>query len=272
MTDPERQLVTMLRNTAPKYHLFERFRDFVAIAAYTYSNVVDHVNRERREAAYLEIAKRYTREELTQFARGIAYIVEALDSGLDDFLGRVYMSLDLGNEWAGQFFTPYSVSKLMALINIGRAPEIIAQEGFITVSDPCIGAGSMVIAMADALQTSGINYQQCMHAIGVDVDIIAVHMAYIQATILNIPAIIYHGNSLTLETWSEWRTFGHVAGFWDSKLARKKKETQLRPHESPETNPAVMPIVLTPVNETIVRLTHRATATSESGEQIGFEF
>ena len=35
-----------------------------------------------------------------------------------DFLGELFMALDMGNEWRGQFFTPYSVCSLMAAITL----------------------------------------------------------------------------------------------------------------------------------------------------------
>ena len=78
----------------------------------------------------------------------------------------------------------------------------------------------MVIAAAHALQDQGINYQQCMHVVACDIDIVAVHMSYIQLSLLHIPAVVYHSNSLSLEVWSEWKTPAHVLGFWDDKLNR----------------------------------------------------
>nr|WP_277990856.1 N-6 DNA methylase [Chromobacterium haemolyticum] len=131
------------------------------------------------------------------------------------------MNLELGDSWKGQFFTPYEVSYLMAAINMGdRAPVEIEKKGFITLCDPCVGGGAMVIAAAHALQDAKINYQQHMHAVAVDIDIVAVQMAYVQLSLLHIPAVVYHGNSLTVETWSTWRTPAHVLGFWDVKLRR----------------------------------------------------
>jgi len=42
----------------------------------------------------------------------------------------------------------------------------------------------------------------------------------IRQTPVHIPAIIVHGDTLRLQNYSVWRTFAHVMGFWDSKLAR----------------------------------------------------
>ena len=57
------------------------------------------------------------------------------------------------------------------------------------------------IATAQALRDEGINYQQAMHATCIDIDATAVHMAYVQLTLLHIPVIVIHGNALSLEQW-----------------------------------------------------------------------
>lgn len=59
-------------------------------------------------------------------------------------------------------------------------------------------------------------------------------MAYVQLSLLHIPAVVYHGNSLTVETWSTWRTPAHVLGFWDVRLRRAGDAATL-------TVPAVQP-------------------------------
>jgi hypothetical protein len=81
----------------------------------------------------------------------------------------------------------------------------------------------MVIALAQELKAQGINYQQCLHVTAIDVDLLAVYMAYIHCTLLHIPAIILHGETLRATTYSVWRTFAHVMGFWDGKLARDSR-------------------------------------------------
>src|SRR5690606_31957302 len=98
--------------------------------------------------------------------------------------------------------------------------EKIRQRGFVTVSEPACGAGAMIIAMAFALRERGANYQQHMHVTAIDVDSRAVHMAYLQFSLLGIPALIIEGNALTLEERDHWYTPLHVLGMWDTKLRR----------------------------------------------------
>lgn len=47
-------------------------------------------------------------------------------------------------------------------------------------------------------------------------------MAYIQCALFHIPAIIVHGNSLTVEEWDHWATPAHVLGFWDHRLRKAR--------------------------------------------------
>lgn len=230
------ELVKLLRAVAQRHGLWQVFRDFVAMSALALSNAVDRRQFDGREAEYLEIVGRYSRDEAHELAHGLAYVVMALEVGHRDFLGSLFMSLELGDAWRGQFFTPYEVSFLMASMLMGDVQPEIERKGFVTVNDPCIGGGAMVIAAAHALQKAGFNYQTQMHAVAADIDIVAVHMAYVQLSLLHIPAVIYHANSLSMEVRSVWRTPAHVLGFWDSKLRNAGASAELV-HRAPAPEP-----------------------------------
>jgi len=215
------ELAKILRELAYRHGLWQVFRDFVAMSSIAMSNAVDKSQFETREAEYMKVVARYTKDEANLIAKGLGYVVMGLETGMQDFLGSLFMSLELGDSWKGQFFTPYEISYLMASITVGdRASAEIERKGFISVCDPCVGGGAMVIAAAHALQDAKINYQQHMHVVAVDIDLTAVHMAYVQLSLRHIPAVVYHGNSLSGETWSAWYTPAHVLGFWRSKLRR----------------------------------------------------
>ncbi len=215
------ELGKVLRSLACRHGLWQVFRDFVAMAAIAMSNAVDKNHFTEREADYMKIVGRYTKEEANELAGGLAHVVFGLENGMCDFMGSLFMGLELGDSWKGQFFTPYEICRLMSMVNLDDNAKLkIDRTGFLTVCDPCVGAGAMIIAAAHALHDAGINYQRHMHAVAIDIDIVAVHMAYIQFSLLHIPAVIYHGNSLSNEVWSVWHTPAHVLGFWDSKLRR----------------------------------------------------
>jgi hypothetical protein len=89
----------------------------------------------------------------------------------------------------------------------------------------------MIIAMAEELTARQVNYQQRMHVVAQDLDLKACHMAYVQFSLLHIPAIVIHGNSLMLEERSHWRTPAHVMGAWDWKLRRPSQPKPEKPLE-----------------------------------------
>lgn len=69
-----------------------------------------------------------------------------------DILGPLYMELAShgGRQALGQFFTPWPVAQMMALISVGTAPE--RDDGsLITTIDPACGSGVMMLAAANAI-------------------------------------------------------------------------------------------------------------------------
>jgi hypothetical protein len=64
------------------------------------SNAVDHRWKADREKTYLEIVKRYDKEERMVFPELAADVVNAFEADRNqDFLGSVYMELGLGDHW-----------------------------------------------------------------------------------------------------------------------------------------------------------------------------
>lgn len=231
-----KKITSLMRENARRHRLHEVFSDFCELAALAISNSVDLRQFEAREARYLEIIKRYERAEVERFRQMLALLVDWLACGFADCMGELFTSLELGDHWKGQFFTPYSVASLMAGITLGDVKEQVQRNGFVSISEPACGAGAMVIACADAIASQGVNYQQAMHVTAVDVDSTAAHMAYLQLSLLHIPAIVVQGNSLTLETRAHWVTPAHVLGGWDRRLrARSAADEAARviAHEVP---------------------------------------
>ncbi|WP_249189043.1 N-6 DNA methylase [Burkholderia cenocepacia] len=217
--DPHQaELVKLLKQFGYAHQINTVFADFVEISAIALSNSVDKPQFEPRERRYLEIVGKYKPEELQLFARMFAELTLSFEhrlgvddnlppgalpcpGNLTDVLGETYMMLDIGNDRAGQFFTPYSISRLMAGITIGGRSDAIEQDGFMRMQEPACGAGGMVIATADALLSVGENYQQTLHATCIDIDARCVHMTYLQLSMMHVPAIVVHGNALTREVW-----------------------------------------------------------------------
>jgi type I restriction-modification system DNA methylase subunit len=226
-----------IRQLSYRQHLFTTFRHFVELSAIAFSNVADPINKAAREEQYLRIAKQYKPEEFQKFPELLGMLVGCLEQESTDVLGVLYHRLELHNEQSGQFFTPYPVCQAMAKMLVHDAKLLVEEQEFIRAHEPCVGSGAMVIALAQALREEGINYQQCLHVTAVDIDLLAVHMAYVHCTLLHIPAIIVHGDTLRLKTYSVWRTPAHVMGFWDVKLARDPRRLASPAPEPPKQLP-----------------------------------
>lgn len=164
---------------------------------------------------------RYSDAEFSELAGLFAIVVEALSQKPYDFLGSVFMQLELGDGYKGQYFTPSHVADLMAKVTLQNCHDILAQKGFITISEPTCGSGVMVIGCVNTLIEMGFNPQQCLWAHCQDIDFTAAMMCYIQLSLLHIPARITIGNTLTDKTQFELYTLAHLMGNWFNKLEQK---------------------------------------------------
>lgn len=204
-----------------RHDLYNVFSDCIEAMAIAMSNAVDLHQREQREARYMAIVGKYERDVIETFPRILAELAMALEETRGDVMGAVFGALELHNTARGQFFTPDSVCRLMAEINVGSAEELkatVAETGFVTIMEPAVGAGAMVIHLVEAMLERGVNYQQHAHVVAVDVDPRAVHMAYVQFSLLHIPAVLIIGNSITLEEREHWYTPAHILGGWTHRL------------------------------------------------------
>lgn len=223
-----KNLVRLLKENSNRHHLWDVFADFCEMGALAMSNSVDLAHRNERENRYLSIIKKYEPNEVHRFPQMLAELTMTMVYGPDDVLGRVFGELELGNSARGQFFTPYPVCQMIASQLIGDGKDLherLQERGFITVSEPACGAGAMPIAFAEALTNKGVNFQRNLHIIAQDLDSRAAHMAYLQLSILHIPAIIILGNTLTMEERELWYTPAHILGGWNYKLVNIQELT-----------------------------------------------
>lgn len=234
-------MVKLLRENATRADLWTVWSDFVELAALAIANAVDRQQFAPREARYMAIIGRYSKEQAVRFSQALGALTMAMEcAGFGDLLGATFMELELGSKWAGQFFTPYPVCQLMAGINMAGMADKIKAQGFVTCCDPAVGAGALPIAFAEAMHLAGHNYQQCLHVTAQDVDSRAAHMAYIQLSLLHVPAVVIVGNSLAGEVRERWFTPAHVMGGWSRRLA-SAHEKHSSAHSIRRTGPAAEP-------------------------------
>ena len=208
-----RNIIKMIEEIGRRHHRWQVFSDFVESAAICISNTVDLANFVEREKRFEDIKSKYEKAEHDRFPEMFSELVLAMEDETHDALGMLFHELELHNKYVGQFFTPYSLCKMIATLTTEELPP----SGYVSVLEPACGAGAMLIAKAMALLEAGINPQKHMHATAVDIDQKCVHMTYVQLSLLGIPAIVIHGNTITLEEWHHWRTPMHILGLWDTR-------------------------------------------------------
>lgn len=136
------EFIQLFNQTARYHSRVEVFRDFIHVAAISLENSVKQCPE--LEQIYFKVIARYERADLDAFAKLLGLCVNALDHQATDFLGAVFMSLELGEGAWGQFFTPFHISQLMANLIIGDCSPIIEQNGYISVSEPTCGKRYML--------------------------------------------------------------------------------------------------------------------------------
>lgn len=182
---------------------YDVFQDFLTLATLSFHNVI--AKDEKVEKEYLDIIGRYKNKK--QFAELLVITTLALEEKPHDFLGDIFMSAGFGNVRGGQFFTPYHLSKMMSEITIGNNfKEQIEKDGYVTLSEPCCGAGGMIIAASEVMKEKGFNPQTQMRFTGIDIDLKCCQMAFIQTSLLGLRGEIYHGNTISMEMWKKFIT------------------------------------------------------------------
>lgn len=198
----EKEFLDIFSSLCYSRNAWQVWTDLISVMACSLSNATDRTPKryEQREKEYKQCIERLGSVEVP--AKLMAIVVMALDKNPEqDFLGKIFMNLNLGNHWKGQFFTPYSVCKLMAEITIGtEEEEKLKQRGYIAISDPACGAGATLIAAANVFRARKINYQTQVLFVAQDIDRIAGLMCYIQLSLLGCPGYIVIANTLTNPT------------------------------------------------------------------------
>ena len=195
--DARRQFVAVFMDTARNLRRWEVFSDFITLAASELD--MARIRTPENIECSREICAKYSEIDISNLHALFGLMVCALEAKFHDFLGAIFMELELGDDRNGQHFTPYNVQTLMAKLLMPDVDETIRREGFVTVSDPASGAAGMIVAYAEYLLEAGYNPSEQMFGSCIDIDPIAADMAFIQLSLLGIPAEVVTGNTLTMQ-------------------------------------------------------------------------
>jgi len=63
----------------------------------------------------------------TNFGKAAGLLLESAATGYFDIVGTVYMALNAENKYAGQYFTPWEIARMMAHLTLGDAPRMVIE-------------------------------------------------------------------------------------------------------------------------------------------------
>lgn len=224
MNNPHRnKILKTIQKLSQVHSVWDVFSDFVELGALCIANSAGKKTTEdweKREKQYFTTIGKYKPDEQKLFPEMFADLVEALEYELTwrnapaDVLGTLFHELELHNKYKGQFFTPQNICDMMAQITLGDGKGLFNERGFISLCEPCCGSGAMILGFARAMLEKDFNYCTQLVVLATDVDLKCVYMCYLQLSLYGIPAVVIHGNSLTLEEWSHWFTPVYIAHGW----------------------------------------------------------
>lgn len=220
--DHQKAFISLFNRTAPYHKRHKVFEDFVSCSVIALENRLQF--SEAREQKYLRIVSGYEKQDVINMAHLLAHVIEGLEQGFCDFLGSVFMQLELGDKYRGQFFTPWSVASMMAQMQLGNVKVLFEDKPFITLREPACGAGSMILAMADTLNRSGYPAYRRMWVSATDIDPLAAGMAYIQLSLCGVAGEVVIGNALCNERRRVLLTPGHYLGNWSYRLHHSQEQ------------------------------------------------
>ena len=176
---------------------WEVWADFITATACSLANTVDRSGEihNEREKEYAKCIERLG--GVDNVAKLFSCVVDALEENPEqDFLGGLFMKLNLNNHWKGQFFTPYSICRTMAAITADEIENKIADNGWASISDPACGAGVTLVAMANVLKEHNVNYQNHVLFVAQDIDRVTGLMCYIQLSLLGCAGYVVIADTL----------------------------------------------------------------------------
>lgn len=196
----EKEFLELFRKLCNFRSSWQVWADLMSAIACSLSNAgeTNPKRRAEREKEYEDCVKRLGgSNEIPSMI--FAVITIALEKNPDqDFLGKMYMQLELGNHWKGQFFTPYNICRCMAEMNIGPGVEAeVERRGYLSVADPACGAGAMLVAAANVFKKHGINYQKNVIFVAQDIDRVVAQMCYIQLSLLGCAGYVVVADSIS---------------------------------------------------------------------------
>ena len=232
------------------------FEDFVSIMAIIGQKAsvlyfFDEAEANKLEQEYLNIARKYSKEELVIIAEMYALFLSAVQQNYDkgvyrDVLGSIYERMGFcDGRYKSQFFTPEHIAVLMAKMTLG---DVILPDDkeFISINDCCCGGGRNLLKAAECIREKGIDVSRRVLFVGMDIDPIMAKITFVQLNHYACPAVIQCGDALMNTVNTSWITISCAMQWYKFKKVFEKSakdvdhtsNMQKSPKLSIEKNPA----------------------------------
>lgn len=184
-----------LYQTHDRYEVLKDFFKLTAISLNNGSEIIHDKQWQQDENDYIATIKKYSKVEQQTICDCFALLVDTITKDIEqgvfkDWLGEIYMQSCTASKEKAQHFTPYSVGKLMAEMQVKTYLDSYKEKDIITFNDPCVGGGCLPIAFCDTLKQNGINYQNKALVFAQDNDERCFYMSYIQLSLIGCPAVV----------------------------------------------------------------------------------
>lgn len=217
-----KELVKLFNQLTGSRSLWQVFNDCIEMFALSIQNTFCFGQTfEKNENRYKNIVKNYSKSEVEIIVKVFAEITNALEANpFQDFLGDLFMQLDMGSSAFGQFFTPYTVSYAMAvsLFDEEKAKAELSQKGYISLLEPAVGGGANVIAFCEVLKKHDINFQTQCVIVCQELSKLTALMCYTALSLIGCTAVIKVGNSLTNPYTNYYSECSKGAELWTTPM------------------------------------------------------
>jgi hypothetical protein len=225
MTNEE--FIRMVEKLSGRYSPLQVFQDacrMMALAIHSALLCFDPAAKERAEREYAELVEKHGKENEAAFAQLFSAVAQKLEVTRTDFLGEVMTRMGATNKSTSQFLTPVDVSRMMARMTFERAEKPVPGE-IVNLSDPCCGAGVLLIEGANAFIDAG-GRQGDILIRAEDLDYNAFNIAFVQLSLLGFAAVVTRMDSLSREVFEgPWYTPGYFLHAMPMRLAGKNTTT-----------------------------------------------
>lgn len=99
------EIIKTIEKMSGRYAPYNIFSDWIQMCSLTIQNSCSLIHNQiwqEREQTYVDIARKYTKEEIEHFAQMFVWLGDALTEDLTDVLGQIYMEAGMGSKYGGK--------------------------------------------------------------------------------------------------------------------------------------------------------------------------